>query len=93
MQNRNDELQNLRSQIDQIHMDLGRLFQQRLQLNLQIWKIKNTNELPLIDSKRENELIHQFDHFAKNENETIALQNFFKVVLSESKSFTVKELK
>lgn len=93
MQNPQKEIHNLRSQIDQIHIDLGRLFQQRLQINLQIWKLKTASDIPLIDSDRENDLIHKFDNLTRNENEKIALQNFFKTILAESKNFTGNEIK
>lgn len=93
MQNSETEINKLRTQIDQIHLDLGRLFQQRLQLNLKIWHVKKQCQLPLLDSKREAEIVHRFDTEAKNENEKIALQNFFKTILIESKNYTGKQLK
>lgn len=93
MQNSESEINKLRTQIDQIHVDLGRLFLQRLQLNLKIWELKKQHQLPLLDSTRESEIIHRFDAKAENENEKMALQNFFKTILIESKNYTGKQLK
>lgn len=93
MQNHETDINSLRSQIDQIHLDLGRLFQERLELNLKIWQLKKLNQLPLLDEKRESEIIHRFDSWTENENEKLALQNFFKTILNESKTYTGKQLK
>lgn len=93
MQISEHEIKKLRAQIDQIHVDLARLFQHRLQLNLKIWELKKQNQLPLLDAKREIEIIHRFDTQTENENEKIALQNFFKTILTESKIYTGKQMK
>lgn len=93
MPNSEYEILKLRLELDKIHADMAHLFQRRLQINLKIWELKKRNQLPLIDEKREREIIHHFDSIIVNVNEKIAIQNLFKSILAESKNFTEKEIK
>ncbi len=77
----------LRSEIDQIHTQLGTLFKRRLVLTQKIWKIKKAQGLALIDQTREEQIIHQFDQSTSDLLEQKALQGFFKSLLVESKRF------
>lgn len=87
------DIELLRSEIDRIHRDMGLLFQQRLSVIQKIWKLKKVNQIALVDVNREQDIIHCFDAIAKDENEKLALQNFFKIILEESKSYAGKQLK
>jgi chorismate mutase/prephenate dehydratase len=81
------DIENVRSEIDQIHNELARLFKRRLQLTRKIWEIKKSNEMPMIDRKREDDIIHRFDEVSNDAEEKIALQNFFKNILTESRKY------
>ncbi len=81
------DIDQLRSEIDQIHTQLGTLFKRRLQLIQKIWSIKKANGLPLIDNKREKQIIHQFDQTTSDSLEQKALQGFFKALLLESRKY------
>ncbi len=81
------DIDQLRSEIDQIHAQLGTLFKRRLMLTQKIWTIKKAQGLVLIDLKREEKIIHQFDESASDAWEQKALQGFFKSILRESKTY------
>lgn len=87
------EIDKLRSEIDQIHTELAGLFKKRLQLTRKVWEIKKANQMQFIDPIRENAIIHQFDESTPQEVEKIALQNFFKCILAETKKYLEATLK
>ncbi|MBL7556586.1 MAG: chorismate mutase [Bdellovibrionaceae bacterium] len=87
------EIDKIRSEIDQIHGDLATLFQRRLTLTKKIWEIKKNNQLSFFDQKRENDIIHRFDSSISDADERMAVQNFFKSILSESKKYLEVKLK
>lgn len=81
------DIDQLRSEIDQIHTQLGTLFKRRLVLTQKIWTIKKAQGLALIDQNREEQIIHQFDQSTSDSLEQKALRGFFKSLLVESKRF------
>jgi len=81
------EIEKLRSEIDQIHKEMVDLFRKRLDLTLKIGEIKKMSRLPLLDQKREDVIIHQFDDLIDNHDERTVVQSFLKSLLSESKKF------
>ncbi len=87
------EIDKLRSEIDQIHGELAALFQRRLTLTKKIWEIKKANQLSFFDQKREDGIIHRFDSSIPDADERMAVQNFFKSILSESKKYLEVKLK
>lgn len=90
MQNDEVLIQNLRAEIDLIHVEMVRLLRQRLQLVQKIWALKKNMKSPMVDEAREELLIHQFDAEINNIHEKTSVQNFLKFVVAESKSFMVK---
>lgn len=88
-----EKIDQLRCEIDQIHVDMARLFRHRLQLTQKIWEIKETNTMPLVDPLRETKIIHQFDQHIQDPSEKLAVQNFFKNILSETQIFLKAKLK
>ncbi len=81
------DIDQLRSEIDQIHTQLGILFKRRLTLTQKIWTIKKARGLEFIDLKREEQIIHQFDKLTSDPLEQKALQGFFKFLLTESRLY------
>jgi chorismate mutase len=79
------EIEKLRAEIDEIHTQLAALFRKRLSIAQKIWAIKKANNISLIDSKREELIVHRFDESIQNPAEKIAVQNFLKCVLDENK--------
>lgn len=87
------EIDKIRSEIDQIHGELASLFQRRLVLAKKIWELKKTNKLSFVDSNRETIIIHRFDDTIPDADERIAMQSFFKSLLLESRKYLEAKIK
>ena len=87
------EIEKLRSEIDQLHIDLATLFRRRLQITERIWKIKKEQGLPFFDAEREQMIVHRFDAEVVDLDERAALQDFLKSVIVENKKYLEKKLK
>lgn len=87
------EIEKLRLEIDSLHVEMARLFRQRLQLTLKIWRIKKQNQLSLVDDGREDFIIHQFDQETADSIEQQALQSFFRSTIVETKKYLEAKLK
>ena len=53
------ELNELRNQIDQIDKEMAVLFEKRMKIVKQIGEYKKENNLPILDKKREEEVIEK----------------------------------
>ena len=87
MQNNQEQIRILRSEIDVIHAEMIGLFRRRLNLVKKIWVIKKNINSPMLDSAREETIIHQFDSSVTDTKEKTSVQNFLKFILDESKSY------
>lgn len=87
------EIDKIRSEIDQIHGELAKLFQRRLILAKKIWELKKSNHLSFVDPNRETMIIHRFDGTIADAEERIAVQSFFKSLLLESRKYLEAKLK
>ena len=87
MQNSEEQLQILRSEIDDIHAEMVRLFRLRLQVVRKIWSLKKISNRALLDPSREETLIHQFDGTVTDPAEQSTVQNFLRFILAESKKY------
>lgn len=87
------EIEKLRSEIDQIHVEITRLFRHRLEVTSQIWEIKKAQSLPLFDEKREDQIIHRFDEALSSPEEKQAVQNFQKFILTETRKYLETKLR
>jgi chorismate mutase len=87
-----DEISKLRSEIDQIQIELAELFRRRLKTSKRIWEIKEASALNFIDPERELEIKNQISKLSQempgevNEAEKKALRNFLQMSLEESKT-------
>jgi chorismate mutase len=85
-----DQIQNLRKQVEDLHRDLFDFMVARKDLVEQIWKLKQTGQLPLTDGAREQHLVHQFDHesaLKNDQNLKECYQNIVKNIILESKTY------
>ncbi|OYZ24387.1 MAG: hypothetical protein B7Y39_01645 [Bdellovibrio sp. 28-41-41] len=87
------EIDEIRSEIDQIHSELAGLFQRRLVLAKKIWDLKKSNQMSFVDSSRETSIVHRFDDAIADADERIAVQSFFKSLLLESRKYLEAKLK
>ena len=87
------EIEKLRSEIDQIHLELAALFRRRLQITEKIWEIKKSQGLPFFDATRDQDIIRQFDEHVSDPTEQQVLKNFLKSVLAENKKYLEMKIK
>jgi chorismate mutase len=87
------EIEKIRSEIDEIHVELARLFRQRLVLAQKIWELKKDQNISYLDSNRESKIIYKFDAVISQNEEKEAVQNFFKCILLETKKYLEVRLK
>jgi chorismate mutase len=48
-----------RKQIDEIDLELLKLFTKRIEVVKEVWKLKKENNIPLLDKKRWNEVLQK----------------------------------
>ena len=87
------EIDKIRSEIDQIHGELASLFRCRLVLARKIWDLKKSNQMSFVDSKREETIVHRFDEKIADADERAAMQIFFKSLLLGSRKYLEAKLK
>lgn len=87
------EIDKIRSEVDHIHGELASLFRRRLVLTRQIWEIKKAKQLSFIDLKREDGIVHRFDETILDADERVAVQSFFRMLLTESRKYLEAKLK
>jgi len=73
-------MERLRNQIDKIDDNLVDLLEKRKSIVKKIWQIKKQQKLPLIDLKREREIINKAKKRAKTLNKK-ELEKLFKEVI------------
>lgn len=83
----------LRQEIEKLHEELLHLIMKRKDLVRQIWEVKKTDSLDVIDLDREKALIEQFDQTLELQNDS-ALKNFYhnvvKNIIAENKKYARK---
>lgn len=87
------DIEKLREEIDQIHGELVRLYRRRLTIAEKIWEIKKQNQMSFIDLSREQKIIQSFDDSIIEEKEKLAVRNFLKNILNETKNYLEAYLK
>ncbi len=87
------DIDQLRYEVDKVNLDMKNLFQKRLKLTMEIWKIKKIQSMSFFDEARETKIIHRFDSEIENPIEKKSVQNFFKSVIHETKTFLESEIK
>jgi len=87
------EVDKIRTEIDQIHDEIVSLFRRRLVLAKKIWELKKLNHVSFFDSNRETTIIHRFDDTIIDADERIAVQSFFKSLLHESRKYLEAKFK
>lgn len=87
------EIEKLRAEIDEIHVELTKLLKRRLGLTYQIWKIKQAQQISFLDSRREELILEKLNHASNDFDEKNFLQLVFKNILSESKKYLEAKIK
>ncbi len=84
-------IDNLRSQIDQIDTQLVELFKNRMQISLEIAKYKKASGMPVFDVSRERSLLHKVSESAGSDFE-VYMRVFFSMLMDVSRSYQHKFL-
>jgi monofunctional chorismate mutase len=80
-----DDLIQLRERIDEIDGKLVDLFEERMEIALKIAEYKKLNNLPILNSDREKEVLERNKQRLKNRNFEASLENFFENLMNLSK--------
>ncbi|HHT50775.1 MAG TPA: chorismate mutase [Eubacteriaceae bacterium] len=84
-----DELTKLREEIDEIDRHLVSLFESRMEIAIKIGQLKKKNNLPILNTLREQEVIELALNNLKNPRFKKPLEEFFKGLLKVSKEMQV----
>jgi chorismate mutase / prephenate dehydratase len=87
------EIEKLRAEIDQIHLEMVQLFRRRLQVARKIWEIKKSTGKPMLDVARETQIAHRFDSEILDPIEQQATQRFLRQILMQSRQYLEAKLK
>lgn len=82
----------LRMEIDQIHLQMNTLLLQRLQLVEQIWKIKIQQNLNFSDPEREHQMQIKFVESTENPDQKEFLKKLHSEIILQSKLFLTKKM-
>ena len=80
------DIKTIRKEIDNIDKEIAKLFEMRMKLVKNVIEYKISNNLPILDSSRENEVINKNIDFVDDEYKKY-YQEFIKNMLNISKEF------
>ena len=78
-------LETLRKQIEAIDLEMMQLFLKRMDISKQIGLYKKDHHLPILDQKREDELILNYTSQLKDKTYTSSYVSFIKHIMHLSK--------
>lgn len=79
------ELRDIRVDIDEIDDEIIRLYRQRLKLSEEVYLVKKEQNIPVLDSSREEEKLDAIESRAKSEEEALRFRNLFSFIMKESR--------
>ena len=80
-----DKLKELRKEIDLIDNQLIDLFIKRFNLSIEVKKVKQENNILVLDSKREQEIIEKVKSINTDNNIKNAIEEVYLTILDSSK--------
>lgn len=80
-----DKLKELRKEIDLIDNQLIDLFIKRFNLSIEVKKVKQENNILVLDSKREQEIIEKVKSINADYNIKNAIEEVYLTILNSSK--------
>lgn len=81
------EMTEIRNQIDQIDNEIVRLLEQRMNCVLDIAKLKKAQNLPILDSSREKQLLEKVAGRVKKTDFTDTITATFQDILKHSRAY------
>ncbi len=80
-------LEELRNQIDQIDEEMKNLFLKRMLIAHKIGIYKEKNNLPLVDEKREKEIMNRLTKSIKDQDLLPYYESFLRYIMKLSKDY------
>ncbi|KEI16819.1 chorismate mutase [Clostridium haemolyticum] len=87
-----DDLKELREEIDLIDNKLISLFQKRMEAVLKVAEYKKNNNLPILNTSREQEVIDKNIKLVCNDNFKKPVEDFLRNIMSISKELQGKKM-
>lgn len=86
-------LKELRNEIDNIDKEMVELFEKRMEVVLNVAKYKMENDLAILDSGREEEVINKNKQYLKNKELEEYLNEFYIKLMDLSKDYQNQYIK
>lgn len=87
-----DELKKLRDNIDEIDKNLVKLFEKRMKTVLKVGRYKKENNIPILNSNRESEVIKKNLEYLNNKKYEMSTKQFLNSMMDISKKFQAAEI-
>lgn len=88
-----DKLQNARKTINEIDQQIAKLFEQRMDAVKEVALYKKENNIAILDSKREEELLNKNCSYIQNEQYLPYYRNFQQHMMNVSKEYQQEIIK
>lgn len=82
-----NQLENARKEIEKIDQEMAQLYERRLDAVMEVVAYKKKFQLPVLDCKREQELIKKNRAYIQNPRYEKSYCAFFQMVMDNSKAF------
>ena len=87
------KIQKLRAKLDEITKTLINLIAKRKKLVLKLAELKRKNKLPILDRKREREILKEVEKMAKKrELDPVLLKKIIKLLIEDAKKIQKENL-
>lgn len=87
-----DYLDNLRNEIDIIDKNLVELFEKRMEIVAKVAKLKDQNNIPVLNSQREDQVLEKNSNHLKNKELEKHLRIFFINLMDLSKDYQKEKM-
>lgn len=87
------KLESLRLEIDHIDKKIVELFERRMEIVSRVASIKSENNIPILDSKREEEVIKKNINYLNNKELSPYLEEFYIKIMDLSKEYQNDKVK
>ncbi|GAA0180766.1 prephenate dehydratase [Clostridium sediminicola] len=81
-----------RNEIDEIDKEIVKLFEKRMEVVINVAKYKLNNEIPILNSGRENIVIEKNKEYLNNNDLNDSLEEFFKNLMMVSRNYQSKKI-
>jgi chorismate mutase len=83
----NSHLAGARQEIDKIDMSIWSLLEKRFALSKEVSRIKNNFQLPVLDEKREQELLAKIGNLNCDADVSLAITQIYKLIFELSRKY------